>query len=86
MSGRAILRNCLIMTHPTVTKYKEIARSKSREKKNMRLISQMRSEIDKLKRDAHPPIPLDCFDGYRELEARVTRLEKYTFQGLKDED
>lgn len=52
----------------------------------MRLISQMRSEIDKLKRDAHPPIPLDCFDGYRELEARVTRLEKYTFQGLKDED
>ena len=74
------------MTLPTGTKYKEIVRSKSQEKKNMRLISQMRSEIEALKRDAHPPIPIDCFDGYRELEARVTRLEKYTFQGLKDED
>ena len=52
----------------------------------MRLTSQMRSEIEALKRDTHPPIPIDCFDGYRELEARVTRLEKYTFQGLKDED
>ena len=74
------------MTLPTGTKYKEIVRSKSLEKKNMRLISQMRSEINTLKRDAHPPIPMECFDGYRELEARVTRLEKFTFQGLKDED
>jgi|TARA_R110000764_G_scaffold14050_3_gene40334 hypothetical protein len=46
----------------------------------------MRSEIEQLKRDAHPPIPMECFDGYRVLEARVTRLEKHIFQGIKDED
>tara|TARA_R110001592_G_scaffold122350_2_gene328991 strand:- start:634 stop:786 length:153 start_codon:yes stop_codon:yes gene_type:complete len=46
----------------------------------------MRLEIEELKRDQHPPIPIECFDGYRELEARMTRLERHIFQGINDED
>ena len=74
------------MTLHSDTKYRRIVQRKFQEKKSTRLISQMRSEIEQLKRDAHPPIPMECFDGYRELEARVTRLEKHIFQGIKDED
>lgn len=74
------------MKHPTDTKYRQIVRSKSQEMKSTRLITQMRLEIEELKKDQHPPIPIECFDGYRELEARMTRLERHIFQGINDED
>lgn len=44
----------------------------------------MIKRIDHLEAEAHPPIPMECFDGYREIEARLTRLERYIFQKKED--
>ena len=34
------------------------------------------NRIQQLEKNAHPPIPIDCFDGYRELIKRIEKLEK----------
>lgn len=34
------------------------------------------NRIRKLENNSHPPIPIDCFDGYKELLERIEKLEK----------
>ena len=34
------------------------------------------NRIQQLEKNTHPPIPIDCFDGYKELIKRIEKLEK----------
>ena len=51
----------------------ELAKTESRFKKQYPLAAE---RLEALEDKAHPPIPMECFDGYDELEKRIEALEK----------
>ena len=51
----------------------ELAKTESKFKKQYPLIAE---RLEALEDKAHPPIPMECFDGYEELSRRIEALEK----------
>tara|TARA_R110000822_G_scaffold3972_19_gene17031 strand:- start:810 stop:1058 length:249 start_codon:yes stop_codon:yes gene_type:complete len=78
-----ILRNYSIMKPPMATRYRQTVQKRYLDRISTRY-AKMIKRIDHLEAEAHPPIPMECFDGYREIEARLTRLERYIFQKKED--
>lgn len=51
----------------------ELAKTESKFKKQYPLIAE---RLEALEENAHPPIPMECFDGFEKLEKRIEKLEK----------
>ena len=51
----------------------ELARTESKFKKDYPLIAE---RLENLEDDTHPPIPMECFEGFEKLEKRIVALEK----------
>lgn len=51
----------------------ELAKTESKFKKQYPLIAE---RLEALEDKAHPPIPMECFEGFEKLERRIEAIEK----------
>ena len=47
-----------------------------REEKWLSQYPNLAERLKKLEKDSHPPCPLECFEGFEDLEKRIKKLEK----------
>jgi tetrahydromethanopterin S-methyltransferase subunit G len=42
---------------------------------DIRELNEIKERLEKLEKDAHPPIGLECFEGFKDLCKRIEKLE-----------